>query len=299
VPIYPLVFSYYLKKDGKLTWKNVSLFVAGFLGAFLLIALIIVGFGSIAFLQEFIRFVAAGIVALLGIHVLLRGTHLPYKLEQRLENIASPSLFGAVFGLALNPCALPLFLAHIAITAVNAFSFLNILFFGLGVALPPILAAIFGAGLIKWLAKRTRGAYQYLDRVVGAFLLIASAFIVWAVSASPLTAVLASLFILAFFVLLIAPFWKKIFSAKKLRTELWMLTGFLLFLAQWLSAVVLPYPAGAETSIKWSCLDTSSFSVKRGRGTSLDRRGGISIFVLSGCHAIPYSCVSQSRSLFC
>lgn len=228
-PIYPLVFSYYLKKDGTITWKNVALFIVGFLGAFLVLASIILLFGALGTVQEFIRFVAAGVVALLGIDILLRGFRVPQTLARRLENINNPLLFGAIFGLALNPCSLPLFLANIVIATI-AFNFLNVLFFALGVGLPPILAAIFGASLIKWLARRTRGAYQYIDRVVGSFLIIAAGFIVWVVAASPLTAVISSVFILVFFVLLIVPFWKQIFSAKKLRTELWLLTAFMVFL---------------------------------------------------------------------
>ena len=62
-PIYPLVFSYYLKRDGTITWKNVTLFVVGFLGAFMILASIILAFGSVGGMQEFIRFVAAGVVA--------------------------------------------------------------------------------------------------------------------------------------------------------------------------------------------------------------------------------------------
>jgi len=229
-PMYPLVFSYYLKRGEKISLFRVVQFLAGFLIAFMALAVLILTVGRLGPAQEFIRFAAAGVIALLGVHFLLKGFHIPVRVEQALAKIENPLLFGLVFGLALNPCSLPLFLANAAITAANAFNIFNVLLFGLGVAIPPTLAAVFGGALVRKLTDKVKTAYSYLDKIIGIFMLVAAAFLIWTVGISPASALAASLTILLFFVLLVTPFWKSIFKANKQRDALVTLTVFLLLL---------------------------------------------------------------------
>lgn len=236
VPIYPLMFSYYLQKNQHVSVRNVISFVAGFLVSFLVLATILIFIGTTS-IQEFVRFVAAGVVALLAIHFLLKGFSGAW-LESKVSVIKSPFLFGAVFGLALNPCALPLFLVNLTVTSINAFNIMNVLLFGAGVATPPLLAAIFGTTLIKKLGSKVQGFYTHMHRVVGIFLLLAAGILVWYVAATPLVAIIASTFIFLFFAILIAPLWKSIwfFETNKkqerehLRNELVFLTSGLILL---------------------------------------------------------------------
>lgn len=227
-PIYPLIFSYYLKKNEKTNLKKTLLFISGFLLAFIILAIIILTLNNFGPVQESIRFIAAGIIALLGIMFLLRGIHFE-KLQIITDKIENPFLFGIVFGLALNPCSLPLFLANAAVS-ISVGSFINIIAFGIGIAIPPILIALFGSELIKKVSNKVRWAYEYLDKIIGAFLLLAAIFLIFLASASPTTSVISSIFILTFFILLILPFWKKIFFAKKNRLELIIMTIFLFLL---------------------------------------------------------------------
>lgn len=227
-PIYPLIFSYYLKKNNKTNLKKTLMFISGFLLAFIILASIIIYLGTFNNIQESIRFIAAGITALLGIMFLLKGVHFE-KLQNIINKIESPFLFGAIFGLALNPCSLPLFLANTTIS-LGVGSFANIIAFGLGIATPPILIALFGSELIKKISLKVTWAYDYLDKIVGTFLLLAAVFLILLVSASPIVSVISSIFILSFFIFLIFPFWKKIFFARKHRIELIVMTIFLFLL---------------------------------------------------------------------
>ena len=50
--------------------------------------------------------------------------------------------------------------------------------------------------------------------------------------------------------------------------------GFRVAASHWETRVVLPYPAGAETSVTGSCVASSSFPIRRARSTQSPRVGG-------------------------
>jgi cytochrome c-type biogenesis protein len=166
----------------------VSLAVAlGFLAVFTVIGLVVRAGADVVI--DWAKYVTialgAGLVAL-GVALLL-GWHLPFttpRLDKggRDRTVASMFVFGVSYAVASIGCTLPLFVT----TILGGFTrdgfvsgMLMVLAFGAGMALVltalTVTLALARGGLLRWL----RSAVPYVERVAGAFLVLAGCYLVY------------------------------------------------------------------------------------------------------------------------
>lgn len=130
--------------------------------------------------KEPLSYVAAAVLFIFGLHFLgIVRIGLLYR-EARLESSAEPtSVFGAyvmglAFGFGWTPCVGPA-LASILMIASGMGDVMRgglLLFvYGVGMTAPFVVAALFSGPFLKWTA-RNRSKLQYVEKVMGAMLII-------------------------------------------------------------------------------------------------------------------------------
>jgi len=137
------------------------------------------GQGFQAWLQE-LRYLAAAIIALFGLHF-LGVLRLPFLMrEARLESKADPStiagayVMGLAFGFGWTACVGPV-LASIMLIAATKETLLQgaslLVVFGLAMTAPFVVAGAFARPFLAW-AARHRRLMGHVERVMGAMLLL-------------------------------------------------------------------------------------------------------------------------------
>nr|WP_237693222.1 cytochrome c biogenesis protein CcdA [Octadecabacter algicola] len=130
--------------------------------------------------KQELRWVAAGVLTLFGLHFLgILKIPLLYR-EARVESSAAPStmvgayLMGLAFGFGWTPCVGPA-LASILMIAGGMGSIWEggalLLVYGLGMTSPFIVAALFARPFLGW-AARNRALLGYVEKVMGAMLIV-------------------------------------------------------------------------------------------------------------------------------
>ncbi|MEQ9693794.1 cytochrome c biogenesis protein CcdA [Shimia sp. SDUM112013] len=147
---------------------------------------VLLGMGATALGQAFAQFrdplsyVAAGLLALFGLHFLgVLKIPLLYR-EAKIESTAEPTtvlgayLMGLAFGFGWTPCVGPA-LASILMVASGMGDIwrgaLLLLVYGLGMTAPFIIAALFAKPFLRWM-QRNRKYMPYVEKVMGVMLLV-------------------------------------------------------------------------------------------------------------------------------
>ena len=147
---------------------------------------VLLGMGATALGQAFaqwkqpLSYVAAGLLALFGLHFLgILKIGLFYR-EAKIESTAEPKtvlgayVMGLAFGFGWTPCVGPA-LASILMVASGMGDLwrgaLLLLVYGLAMTAPFIIAALFAQPFLKWM-HRNRRFLPYVEKVMGAMLLI-------------------------------------------------------------------------------------------------------------------------------
>lgn len=153
---------------------------------------VLLGMGATAVGQAFasylgtLKYVAAAILAIFGLHFLgVIRIGLLYR-EARVESRAEPTtvigayLMGLAFGFGWTPCVGPA-LASILMIASGMGDIsrggLLLLVYGIGMTAPFVVAALFSGPFLRWTARH-RAALQYVEKVMGAMLILFAILIV-------------------------------------------------------------------------------------------------------------------------
>lgn len=149
-------------------------------------ALVTVGIRSFIDYVPWVAIIIGIALAALGV-AMLRGFHLSASLPRlerggRSRRYSSVFAFGVSYAVASLSCTLPVFLAVVAstVTRTNFTSGLaTFLAYGLGMALVLVAVTVALALAKHSLVTRLRGAMRHVDRVAGALLVVAGAYIVY------------------------------------------------------------------------------------------------------------------------
>lgn len=162
-------------------------FAAGVTTIFVLLGLGATAVGQVfADWMDTLKYVAAAVLTLFGLHFLgvIRIGFL-YR-EARLESSAEPStIFGAyamglAFGFGWTPCVGPA-LASILMIASGMGDLwrggLLLFVYGVGMTAPFVIAALFSGPFLRWTARH-RDKLQYVEKIMGAMLILFAVLIV-------------------------------------------------------------------------------------------------------------------------
>ena len=147
---------------------------------------VLLGMGATALGQTFgawrdtLRYVAAGILLLFGLHFLgIMRIPLLYR-EAKIESSAAPTtiigayLMGLAFGFGWTPCVGPALAAILMVASGMGDIWqggLLLLVYGLAMTAPFVVAALFARPFLRWLQRNRRYLGQ-VERVMGAMLII-------------------------------------------------------------------------------------------------------------------------------
>ncbi|MDC1399812.1 cytochrome c biogenesis CcdA family protein [Yoonia sp.] len=147
---------------------------------------VLLGMGATALGQTFgmwrdtLRYVAAGILLLFGLHFLgIVRIPLLYR-EAKIESTAAPStiigayLMGLAFGFGWTPCVGPALAAILMVASGMGDIWqggLLLLVYGLAMTAPFVVAALFARPFLRWLQRNRRYLAQ-VERVMGAMLIV-------------------------------------------------------------------------------------------------------------------------------
>ncbi|MDB4254806.1 cytochrome c biogenesis CcdA family protein [Yoonia sp.] len=147
---------------------------------------VLLGMGATALGQTFgmwrdtLRYVAAGILLLFGLHFLgIMRIPLLYR-EAKIESTAAPStiigayLMGLAFGFGWTPCVGPALAAILMVASGMGDIWqggLLLLVYGLAMTAPFVVAALFARPFLSWLQRNRRYLGQ-VERVMGAMLIV-------------------------------------------------------------------------------------------------------------------------------
>lgn len=147
---------------------------------------VLLGMGATALGQAFgawrdtLRYVAAGILLLFGLHFLgVVRVPLLYR-EAKIESSAAPTtiigayLMGLAFGFGWTPCVGPALAAILMVASGMGDIWrggLLLLVYGLAMTAPFVIAALFARPFLGWL-QRNRRYLGYVERVMGVMLII-------------------------------------------------------------------------------------------------------------------------------
>lgn len=146
---------------------------------------VLLGMGATAIGQAFgmwrdtLRYVAAGILALFGLHFLgVVRVPLLYR-EAKIESTAAPTtivgayLMGLAFGFGWTPCVGPALAAILMVASGMGDIWrggLLLLIYGLAMTTPFVVAALFARPFLEWL-QRNRHHLAHVERVMGGMLI--------------------------------------------------------------------------------------------------------------------------------
>ena len=147
---------------------------------------VLLGMGATALGQTFgawrdtLRYVAAGILLLFGLHFLgIMRIPLLYR-EAKIESSAAPTtiigayLMGLAFGFGWTPCVGPALAAILMVASGMGDIWqggLLLLVYGLAMTAPFVVAALFARPFLRWLQRNRRYLGQ-VERVMGAMLIV-------------------------------------------------------------------------------------------------------------------------------
>ncbi|MFQ5948769.1 MAG: cytochrome c biogenesis CcdA family protein, partial [Acidimicrobiia bacterium] len=160
---------------------------AGFLVVFGVAGVLItIGFRAIIDVIPWLALVIGGLVAILGI-AMLRGFELTVglpkaKSARKGRDFRSVFLFGISYAIASLSCTLPVFLTVVAgqVTRANFVSgVVTFVVYGLGMSLVLVGVTVALAFGKQSLVRSMRKSARYVNRVAGAILVAAGAYIVW------------------------------------------------------------------------------------------------------------------------
>lgn len=130
--------------------------------------------------QETLRWVAAAVLLVFGLHFLgVLKISLLYR-QARIENAGSPKsiigsyVMGLAFGFGWTPCVGPALAAILMIASgmgdiAHGAALLAV--YGLAMTLPFVIAALFAKPFLNWVARH-RSKLQYVEKVMGAMLVL-------------------------------------------------------------------------------------------------------------------------------
>nr|WP_221235584.1 cytochrome c biogenesis protein CcdA [Sagittula marina] len=155
-------------------------FSLGVTTIFVLIGMAAAGVGALfADSMDILRYVAAAVLAIFGLHFLgvIRVPFL-YR-EARMESQADPkTVFGAyamglAFGFGWTPCAGPAISAILAIAMMGSVTKGGalLLVYGIGMTAPFVVAALFSGAFLRWSARH-RDKLAYVEKIMGVMLLL-------------------------------------------------------------------------------------------------------------------------------
>lgn len=155
-------------------------FAAGVTTIFVLIGMAASGVGQLfADYMDVLRYIAAGILALFGLHFLgILRIPLLYR-EARVDSRADPTtvvgayLMGLAFGFGWTPCAGPAISAILAIAMMESVTRAGLLMlvYGIGMTGPFVIAALFSGRFLRWTAQH-RDKLAYVEKVMGGMLIL-------------------------------------------------------------------------------------------------------------------------------
>ena len=147
---------------------------------------VLLGMGATAIGQTFgmwrdtLRYVAAGILLLFGLHFLgVVRVPLLYR-EAKIESTAAPTtivgayLMGLAFGFGWTPCVGPALAAILMVASGMGEVWrggLLLLVYGLAMTMPFVIAALFARPFLGWL-QRNRRYLGYVERAMGLMLIV-------------------------------------------------------------------------------------------------------------------------------
>ncbi len=147
---------------------------------------VLLGMGATAIGQAFgmwrdtLRYVAAGVLLLFGLHFLgVVRVPLLYR-EAKIETTAAPTtilgayLMGLAFGFGWTPCVGPALAAILMVASGMGDIWrggLLLLVYGLAMTLPFVIAALFARPFLGWL-QRNRKYLAYVERAMGIMLIV-------------------------------------------------------------------------------------------------------------------------------
>ncbi|MFA8444126.1 cytochrome c biogenesis CcdA family protein [Yoonia sp.] len=147
---------------------------------------VLLGMGATAIGQAFgmwrdtLRYVAAGILLLFGLHFLgVVRVPLLYR-EAKIESTAAPTtilgayLMGLAFGFGWTPCVGPALAAILMVASGMGEVWrggLLLLVYGLAMTMPFVIAALFARPFLGWL-QRNRRYLGYVERAMGLMLIV-------------------------------------------------------------------------------------------------------------------------------
>ncbi|MEQ5871084.1 sulfite exporter TauE/SafE family protein [Sagittula sp. NFXS13] len=155
-------------------------FSLGVTTIFVLIGMAAAGVGALfADSMDILRYVAAAVLAIFGLHFLgvIRVPFL-YR-EARMESQADPKTvlgayaMGLAFGFGWTPCAGPAISAILAIAMMGSVTKGGtlLLVYGIGMTAPFVVAALFSGAFLRWSARH-RDKLAYVEKVMGVMLLL-------------------------------------------------------------------------------------------------------------------------------
>jgi cytochrome c-type biogenesis protein len=160
------------------------LVTAGFLGVFALVGLpVTYGVGVVADAVPWTGLVlggllvAAGLLVLAGRHL---GTRVPgLRRAPSGRGAGAMLLFGVGYGIASLACTLPVFLTVVGASLAGAAPLLAFAAYGAGMALVLMSLALAAALLREGIARSLRRLLPYTERIAGALLVVAGAYLVY------------------------------------------------------------------------------------------------------------------------
>jgi cytochrome c biogenesis protein CcdA len=160
------------------------LVTAGFLGVFALVGLpVSYGVGVVADAVPWTGLVLGGLLAAAGLLVLAGGhlgTHVPgLRRAPSGRGAGAMLLFGVGYGIASLACTLPVFLTVLGASLAGAAPLLAFAAYGAGMALVLMSLALAAALLREGIARFLRRLLPYTERIAGALLVVAGAYLVY------------------------------------------------------------------------------------------------------------------------
>jgi cytochrome c-type biogenesis protein len=193
-PLLPAFLSFYVGADERALPRASTrvaqglavglLVTVGFLGVFALVGLPVTYGASVVAdavpwtgLAVGGLLVAAGAVLIAGRHI---GTRIPGRsLAPQGRGAGALLLFGAGYGVASLACTLPVFLTVLGASLAGTAPLFAFAAFGAGMAIVLMSLSLAAALLRQGIARFLRGLLPYMERIAGALLVVAGAYLVY------------------------------------------------------------------------------------------------------------------------
>ena len=149
-PMYPIIFAYFFMENDIIDKKKIAMFIGGYVASMLILSMVLFSFSGIHLVTETLKFAGAGFMIIFGAFMLAKRE---FKINIRRDKVKNPFLFGMFFAFMINPCSFPFLLSTLTMSVSDPSGYIFILFYGLGLIIPPTLFAILGKSVLGKVRK--------------------------------------------------------------------------------------------------------------------------------------------------